>query len=87
MRLGVSYLSAILYLSDVFVDEVMDEQARCLQDNRPWDVGMASLLENFTVLTPVAPYFYQTGGNEGLTNRVIVPTPVIFCISSKEFPN
>jgi len=67
---------AILYLSDVFVDEVRDEQTRCLQDNRPWDVGMASLLENFTVLTPVAPYFYQTGRNEGFTNRAIAPTPV-----------
>jgi hypothetical protein len=59
---------AIIYLKQDFIDAVVDITKKCLAEDIAWDLGLASLHSQFTILVPESPMFYQ----EGLRNDTLV---------------
>ena len=51
---------SILYLSERYINAVGAKITECLENGIPFDLGIASLHKDFTILTPNDPWFYQT---------------------------
>jgi hypothetical protein len=58
---------AILYLSQRYIDACSKIIQDCLDNNIPFDLGLATLHRYFNILTPNEPMFYQDG-QEWATN-------------------
>tara|TARA_R110000824_G_scaffold305093_1_gene492914 strand:+ start:758 stop:1348 length:591 start_codon:yes stop_codon:yes gene_type:complete len=52
---------AIIYLKQDFIDAVIKITKKCLAENVPWDLGLARLHSQYTILLPEHPMFYQEG--------------------------
>tara|TARA_R110002167_G_scaffold173786_2_gene372415 strand:+ start:103 stop:696 length:594 start_codon:yes stop_codon:yes gene_type:complete len=50
---------AILYVSQRFIDATIRVAEESLQDGTPWDLKLASIHKDYTVITPTHPMFYQ----------------------------
>lgn len=50
---------AIIYLSERYVDAVINIIEFCLKNDIAFDLGIASIHKNFNILTPKNPIFYQ----------------------------
>tara|TARA_Y100000310_G_C20669761_1_gene809604 strand:+ start:813 stop:1412 length:600 start_codon:yes stop_codon:yes gene_type:complete len=50
---------AIVYLKQEFIDAVIKMTKKCLKEDIPWDLGLAKLHSDFTILVPKNPMFYQ----------------------------
>lgn len=51
---------AIVYCSKRYIDAAYKMSLYCLEHNIAWDLGIASIHKHFNILTPLAPWFYQT---------------------------
>ena len=52
-------LHAVLYLSLDYINACKKVIDHCLEKDLPFDLGVASLHEDFQILTPNTPWFYQ----------------------------
>jgi hypothetical protein len=50
---------AILYLTEEYKRAALKVIRKCLANNTPFDLGLATIHKDFTVLTPNKPFFYQ----------------------------
>jgi hypothetical protein len=55
---------AILFISDEYRKKARDVVKYCLQKGIAFDLGLASIHKDFTILTPNSPSFYQTEQEE-----------------------
>ncbi len=69
---------AILYLTPRYVDAVIDIAKKAMYEwKRPFDLGTYSIVENYNVITPHVPWFYQKAAPDALNNwEEITRTPL-----------
>ena len=63
---------SILYVSDRYIKASISVITSCLQQGVAFDVGLASIHRHFNILTPVNPWFYQSGQPKE-TNLSLMP--------------
>jgi hypothetical protein len=62
---GILATHAILYLTDTYRKKMAEIDKHCLFTlKQPWDVGAASLQQEYKVYTPSKPFFYQADHRE-----------------------
>ena len=61
---------AVIYMSEDYIEACQRVAEHCLKFNIPWDLGTASIHRHFNVITPNAPWFYQSEQPE-LTNFIL----------------
>jgi hypothetical protein len=52
---------AIIYRSERYIEACIKKIMWCLKNSYPFDLGLAALHKDFTILTPNNPLFYQEG--------------------------
>ncbi len=74
---------AILYLTPQYVDAVIDIAKKAMYEwKRPFDVGTYCIMENFNVITPHKPWFYQKAAPNALNDWEWITKPPLKIISS-----
>ena len=63
---------AIVYLSERYIEASKQIIEHCLNVGAPFDLGLASIHRHFNVITPNAPWFYQSE-QPNLTNFILQP--------------
>jgi GR25 family glycosyltransferase involved in LPS biosynthesis len=63
---------AILYLSQRYIDACSRIIQDCLDNNIPFDLGLATLHRYFNILTPKQPMFYQS--DQAWATHIVLPT-------------
>jgi len=67
---------AILYLTPRYVDAVIDIAKKAMYEwKRPFDVGTYCIMENYNVITPHKPWFYQKAAPDALNNWEWITKP------------
>jgi len=60
---------AVIYLTDRYLSAVSEVAHKCLYENKqPFDLGTYNIQQNFMVVTPHLPFFYQKHNGESLNN-------------------
>jgi hypothetical protein len=69
---------AIMYMTPAYVDAVKEIAKVAMYEwKRPFDLGTYSIIENFNVITPHAPWFYQKAAPDALNDwESITKTPL-----------